>query len=69
MTAKHTPAAFINAIADEGTKDEAVRYLQQTWNEQCELIAALRLAIDQIDAGHWDAADHVLRTALAKVKS
>ena len=33
---KHHPAAFINAIAEEGTKDEAVEWLQKTWNELCE---------------------------------
>lgn len=32
--APHVPAAFINAIAaEEGTKEEAVRYLQETWND------------------------------------
>lgn len=36
MNAAHHPAAFINAIADEGTKAEAVQYLQKTWNELCE---------------------------------
>ncbi len=30
--AKH-PAAFINAIAEEGTKAEAIKYLQETWDE------------------------------------
>ena len=33
----HVRAAFINAIAEEGTKAEAVEYLQKTWNENCEL--------------------------------
>ena len=32
-----TPAAFINAIADEGTKTEAVEWLQKTWDEKCQL--------------------------------
>jgi hypothetical protein len=32
MTATHVPAAFINAIAEEGTKAEAIEYLQKTWN-------------------------------------
>lgn len=31
----HRPAAFINAIADEGNKKEAVEWLQKTWNEAC----------------------------------
>lgn len=31
------PAAFINAIAEEGTKDEAILYLQKTWDENVEL--------------------------------
>lgn len=30
--AKH-PAAFINAISEEGTKAEAVKYLQETWDD------------------------------------
>lgn len=38
-TARH-PAAFINAIADEGTKSEAVEWLQRTWDELCDLRAA-----------------------------
>lgn len=32
-------AAFINAIAEEGTKEEAVSYLQKKWNENCALRA------------------------------
>lgn len=39
---KHRQAAFINAIADEGTKDEAVKFLQETWNELCEARAEIR---------------------------
>jgi hypothetical protein len=34
--AKH-PAAFINVIAEEGTKAEAVEWLQRTWDELCDL--------------------------------
>lgn len=30
-------AAFINAISEEGTKEEAVRFLQKQWNENCFL--------------------------------
>lgn len=33
----HVPAAFINAIAEEGTKAEAIEWLQKTWNEVCAL--------------------------------
>lgn len=33
----HHHAAFINAIAEEGTKAEAVEWLQKIWNELCEL--------------------------------
>lgn len=39
---KHYPAAFINAIADEGTKAEAIQFLQETWNELCEVKEQLR---------------------------
>lgn len=29
------PAAFINVIADEGSKAEAVEWLQKIWDELC----------------------------------
>lgn len=29
----HVPAAFINAIAEEGTKEEAIEWLQKRWNQ------------------------------------
>jgi hypothetical protein len=32
-------AAFINAIAEEGSKAEAVEWLQKTWNEKCQIEA------------------------------
>ena len=37
----HVPAAFINSIREEGTKDEALDWLQKQWNETCYLRAAL----------------------------
>jgi hypothetical protein len=37
----HVPAAFINAIAEEGTKAEAVEWLQKQWNETCYLRQAI----------------------------
>ena len=40
----HVPAAFINAIAEGGTKAEAVEYLQKQWNEVC----ALRKALEEV---------------------
>lgn len=40
--APHRPAAFINALAEEGTKDEAIQYLQKEWNENCQLREAAR---------------------------
>jgi len=36
------PAAFINAISEEGTKAEAVAFLQEQWNENCSLRAELK---------------------------
>ncbi|MDZ7824435.1 MAG: hypothetical protein U5K75_10650 [Ahrensia sp.] len=33
----HVPAAFINAIREEGTKQEACDYLQKYFNENCAL--------------------------------
>jgi hypothetical protein len=71
MTAPHVPAAFINAIAEEGTKAEAIEYLQKTWNENCALRAqlvkfeqapsrmdrarALYLAVYEDQGGKWEA--------------
>ena len=34
--APHQPAAFINALSEEGTREELIDYLQKTWNERCE---------------------------------
>lgn len=56
----HVPAAFINAIAEEGTKDEAVAWLQKQWNETCALRAALKPfaeAADSLDDEHKDGGD------------
>ena len=41
IAAPHVPAAFINAIAEEGTKGEAIHYLQKQWNENCALRARI----------------------------
>lgn len=53
------PAAFINNIAEEGTKQEAITYLQRTWDEKCglqaefnELQEAARALIADIRARH-----------------
>lgn len=48
--APHVPAAFINAIAEEGTKAEAVQFLQETWNDYCEMkrqLASCRTDFDK----------------------
>ena len=42
----HVRAAFINAIAEEGTKAEAIEWLQKQWNETCALRAALQAILD-----------------------
>ena len=42
MKYPHVPAAFINAIAEEGTKAEAIQWLQEQWNETCALRAELK---------------------------
>jgi hypothetical protein len=31
----HVPAAFINALAEEGTKEQCIEWLQKIWNELC----------------------------------
>jgi hypothetical protein len=43
----HDPAAFINAIAEKGTKDDAVQCLQKTWIELSEA----RAEIKRLNAG------------------
>ena len=35
------PAAFINSVEETGTKREAIKYLQETWDELCDARAAL----------------------------
>ncbi len=45
--ASHVPAAFINAIAEEGTKADAVEYLQRQWNTSCQLRGELAEALAQ----------------------
>lgn len=48
----HVPAAFINAISEEGTKAEAVQYFQKQWNETCALrakVAELEAQIDTLE--------------------
>ena len=49
----HVPSAFINAIAEEGTKAEAVEYLQKQWNETC----ALRTEVKLLQKALQDTAD------------
>lgn len=52
--APHVPAAFINAIAEEGTKAEAIEWLQKTWNENCLLRSQLAKAkaVNETVAGY-----------------
>jgi hypothetical protein len=38
---KQFPAAFINVIAEEGTKEDAIMHLQETWNCLMSLHTAL----------------------------
>lgn len=38
---KQFPAAFINVIAEEGTKGDAIQHLQETWNSLMSLQTAL----------------------------
>lgn len=51
MSAPRVPAAFINALAEEGTKAEAIDYLQKVWDEKCALereLADLRAERDAL---------------------
>lgn len=49
----HVPASFINAIREEGTKDEACDWLQRQWNEICALreeLAASEAQVTELNA-------------------
>ena len=52
MDYPHVQAAFINAIAEEGTKAEAIEWLQKQWNETCALQKALRFCADLANEEH-----------------
>lgn len=44
MSAKkypHVNAAFINALREEGSREEILNFLQKEWNENCYLRAKL----------------------------
>lgn len=38
----HRPAAFINAIEEEGTKQEAIEWLHTTWDELQDALALIK---------------------------
>ena len=38
----HVPASFINALREEGTKEDCLEFLQKYWNEVCALHARIR---------------------------
>lgn len=71
-TPPHVPAAFINAIAEEGSKAEAIEYLQKEWNENCQLRRSLartrellKLVVDSTaDNETW----HVGRQLVADIR-
>lgn len=73
----HVPAAFINAIAEEGTKAEAVTYLQKQWNENCALRAQLKGPAAPCPTPAWGAhvsqppatQRNVIEAAISKVVS
>lgn len=45
----HVRAAFINAIREEGTKEQACDWLQKQWNETCYLRGQLKEANRMLD--------------------
>ena len=53
----HVPAAFINAIAEEGSKAEAIEFLQKQWNETCALRAVLKDAQKRLKGAGMLSAD------------
>ena len=51
--ARH-PAAFINAIADEGSKAEAVKYLQEIWDDLCEAQKRIKALEERLELTYSD---------------
>ena len=43
----HVQAAFINALREEGTKEEACDWLQKTWDELCAVRREMRALLAQ----------------------
>lgn len=54
MPHPHVRAAFINAIAEEGTKADAIEFLQKQWNETCALRHLLREGLLAARPNDWD---------------
>lgn len=48
-TYPHVTASWINNIWDEGTKEEACRYLQVTWNELCAVKKELEMLQNRVE--------------------
>jgi hypothetical protein len=65
----HVPAAFINAIREEGTKKEACDFLQAQWNETFALTAQLTAALAAVEQARDDGHAQGLRDAANKLKS
>lgn len=66
----HVPAAFINALREEGTKEEVCNFLQEQWNETCALhkqnkalLDALQSVVDDLVSGLDSEAISALETA------
>jgi len=51
----HVPAAFINALAEEGSKADAINFLQKAWNELCEIRAERDALQARADAAESEA--------------
>jgi len=64
--APHVPAAFINAIAEEGTKAEAVEWLQKTWNELCRAESEIRKVREDLERA---VSNHAADLSLARSES
>ena len=45
----HRNAAFINAIREEGSKEDACTFLQKGWNENCALRIEIKMLKKEID--------------------
>ena len=54
MEYPHVPAAFINSIREEGSKADAIAWLQAQWNETCYLREKVKGLEEALKDANWE---------------